>query len=469
MKLLLVEDDQNFAEGLGDALDTEGIQFVHVTNRADAIAAIEDAEFFDLAVLDLRIPSGAESLDADVEHGLAAYADCLERAAGTPIAVFSAYGSVDVMNELLRTANRDDPFGLGAGQQMTRFFKKSELPEALAFVRQTNALVADLESIEISFGPHQFEIGAAHRRALRVLAARLHGRVIKVEKAAGGLSSSRTLRCQIEDANGAVVARSIVKLDRLDALLSERDRYGRLAAIRLDARVLAPLGEMVQVGAGAQGLLSYSIADKTVSLAEEIARPDAVEVLRRLRDGLAPLREGAPSKAVTVRDIRLLFVNDRNLEQAGIEISKDLEDTRLQARWATHHGDLHGANVLIDEGRRPIIIDFARAAPGPPSVDPITLSLSTVFHPATREVRDTWPTVEAMASWDDVDVYVADCPFGDFIRACRTWTYDVTAGDLEVYAVAYAYALRQMTFPDVERELAEILVGCCIRRLRTAA
>lgn len=56
-KILLVEDDAVIASGIKYALEMEGYEAVHVTNKNDALGTIQNTTF-DLAILDMQLPDG---------------------------------------------------------------------------------------------------------------------------------------------------------------------------------------------------------------------------------------------------------------------------------------------------------------------------------------------------------------------------------------------------------------------------
>ena len=105
----------------------------------------------------------------------------------------------------------------------------------------------------------------------------------------------------------------------------------------------------------------------------------------------------------------------------------------------------------------PILIDYGDVGPGPSALDPITAELSVLFHPGG--LSGTWPSPDDALQWGDVELYVRNCPYQDFVRTCRQWARDVSAGDREITATAYAYLLRQLKYPDTNKDLALSLLA----------
>ena len=119
--------------------------------------------------------------------------------------------------------------------------------------------------------------------------------------------------------------------------------------------------------------------------------------------------------------------------------------------WVWSHADLHGGNVLVKPTGQPLLIDYGDVGPGPSPMDPVTLELSLVFHPDSSAASSGWPTTDQCRAWANLDQFVAGCPFESFVRACRDWAFEsANVGERVVYAVAYAYALRQLKYPGTD-------------------
>jgi hypothetical protein len=57
------------------------------------------------------------------------------------------------------------------------------------------------------------------------------------------------------------------------------------------------------------------------------------------------------------------------------------------------------------------------------------------------------------------------CPFPELIKSIRDWTNRHAASDQEIAATVYAYAMRQLKYPDTDKELARTLICASIERL----
>jgi len=81
-----------------------------------------------------------------------------------------------------------------------------------------------------------------------------------------------------------------------------------------------------------------------------------------------------------------------------------------------------------------------------------------LFHPNSAGAAGKWPTVDQARSWGDLDRYLVDCPFQEFVSECRRWALRVGAGNRDVAASAYSYLVRQLKYDDTNKDLALALL-----------
>ena len=136
----------------------------------------------------------------------------------------------------------------------------------------------------------------------------------------------------------------------------------------------------------------------------------------------------------------------------------DFENREVQTHWGCIHGDLHGCNVLVSSAGATVLIDYGDVGEGPASLDPVTLELSLLFHPDIVDAAGAWPSNEQAKSWGNLDAYLVDCPFPEFIRQCREWTIRIAAGNRDVAASAYSYLVRQLQYDDTDKARAIALL-----------
>jgi len=75
---------------------------------------------------------------------------------GTPIIAFSAYGTVEIMQDLLRRARQEDFLGEGTPREMLVFYSKDQLPDCVALLHGFAESVETLGQIEIGRGTREY-------------------------------------------------------------------------------------------------------------------------------------------------------------------------------------------------------------------------------------------------------------------------------------------------------------------------
>jgi CheY-like chemotaxis protein len=471
VRILVVEDDEAFQDTIRDALthDEGDIEISFASNASEAYIALSDPVPYDLVVCDLRIPFSDDGAP-DVAHGIAVANHVATTMPGTPIRLLSAFGTFEIAGSFSKHSRQDDPFG-GNEIAMARPYGKSELPE---FAQDVTGLARDLrdrDSIEVATGTVNLDLDRSEQRVIKTFAMRQSGRVARVRPLFGGLSKSRTLRVVVEDRNGATVSNVVAKLGTIERVLDERRRYDQFIAPNLGAATFAPMAGSVTSGAGGAAGLFYAVAEPAEPLLNFIRSDDsrAETVIESLRSTLEPWRHGAPSVTTTIGALRTHQIPDELLPKVESYLDavhwRDVEPQELQARLGPSHGDLHGENILVLGTGAPILIDYGRTARTSLVFDPVMLELALALHPAGHAALAPWPDEAQAEHWANLDDFLVGCPAPGFVRRCREWAHDVAAGDREVLACAYSYAMRQLQFERTPRPVAVALIRGLVRRL----
>jgi hypothetical protein len=284
-----------------------------------------------------------------------------------------------------------------------------------------------------------------------------------------GNSGAKTLRLTLLDAEGQETALVAAKLGPRERVFAESNAY-RQFSIRLPIQLGVPLTWTVDAGADSEGGAFYALAvDYTRDLFEclERAPADAAAVVRSLLAQLAPVYEKATRLEQTLLDLRRDIVGTADARDAGpLEAAiLALDGRKIATTACLQHGDLHGENVLVNDACEPRLIDYANVRQTTGCLDPVTLELSAIFHPSAQAARGDWPTEAQATLWSDLDAYVENCPFEEYIRACREWTMTVAAASEEVDAVVLSYCLRQLHFKDCPKSIAAALIETASTRL----
>jgi len=128
---------------------------------------------------------------------------------------------------------------------------------------------------------------------------------------------------------------------------------------------------------------------------------------------------------------------------------------------------MHGENVLVQQNSAPMLIDFGLVGEAPTGLDAAILELSLICHAEGRALVVDWPSGEAAASWVELERYVEKAPdwAKEFIRSCRNWGITVAGGTNAYAACGYAFAIRQLRFNDVDREVIVAIAKSCMAHL----
>jgi CheY-like chemotaxis protein len=473
MRLLIVEDAPNIVQALRDDLGRFlGADEITVCQSRDAAYQAIGGLVFDYAILDLKIPTIDEKLDAEVDHGKAVYEKLRAESPGTQVCFLTGFATEDFFTDISQQAERIDVWGSNEPQPMVTMYKKSRLSEIADLVNSVKCEIRAIEDIEIIGNPHP---AFPEDRILRVFGRRHDAASLLVDNLSGGLSNVRVLRVQLRDRNGVVSFIAAARVgSRLD-IRKEIEGYQRYVVRLPNGSFPAYTGEVV-AGAGPSAGVFYKLISEFQPLSTLIStNPNqAAAVVQRLQRVEEAWTRGHPhvghlNVGHLIADVRRKLVSDDDMVRMGDQLAgirwEEFESRAIQVRSCCQHGDCHCDNVLVDPDGDPVIIDFASVGEGPASLDPVSLELSPLFHPSRWVGRD-WPTIAQAGHWDDLDQYLVGCPIEAFVRAARQWAHEVAAGNRELYAVAYAYCARQLKYLDTDKDLARAIIGAVIEAFR---
>lgn len=468
MRLLIIEDNETFLGEMQEALG--GIQNLDLEVAASSQTAVEKlrAQDFDLITCDLKIPTQDGALGAHVDHGRVAYREALNVTPGTPIIVLSSFGNEYTLPDLMEVAYNGDYFGTNTALPMVSFLDKGRLADCVDRIREFTEQLIVLDGIEIS--PPGFPLSYFEKRALRIFARRLEGTVLTVSELGGGLSKTRTLKVRIRGVGGVHKALVAAKLGAQDLINDEKARYEKFVSPALGAGSHAGFAGEVKQGAGKIAAVFYKLDDRYDRSMFDVLRnsPDkGALTVTQVRERTEPWRTDSPQRRTSVREIRTGLMSDDSLHGC-LHYLKEIdieafEAKELEVHQCAQHCDFHGSNILVDAEHRTLLIDYGEVGEATASLDPIILELSLLFHPDGVAVRDEWPELTQLESWDNLDTYTKHCPVAAFVRACRLWAFEVAAGGREVFANLYAYSVRQLEYEDTNKDFAIALVRVAMR------
>lgn len=465
MKVLIVEDDPGYRDALRGIVAklADEATFVEADNAELAIEQLKNC-FFDFIILDMSIPWNGTDTEHSATHGMQVFAEAQTCVAGTPIFVLTgspagAYG--EHVEDLLKGGAKADIWGDGVERPIMNFTLKRDLRHFGDVLAQYIDAYRGARDVELDRGPLQLRDG--FDRLIRVFTRALDNVSCSVSPITGGLSGTPVFRLKLADAQGNVMQDVVGKLGPILKIMDEANRYDKFAN-RLPAEATPRKIRVQKWGGGGDAGLFYQLArgyhDTVFSIIGEGGRiGTAVQELERLTGEWVRRTEQKQ-----VRDIRREQIGDEKFDEIvnefNIQWTSEIEGRAVRTSMACTHGDMHGANILVNEASRPILIDFGDMSEGPSSRDPITLELSALFHSDGPLRGSGWPGDAASAIFVDLDAYLQGCPAPEFVRACRSWADDRVASQRERLAVAYAYLMRQLKYEDTDKTLAiELLQG----------
>jgi len=460
--VLIVEDDVEFIDELRRifAKLPRPSMLAVASSHSAAVAAL-DRDFYDLILLDLKIPTVDGALDADSRHGHAVFAHARSMTPGTPIFVLTGSPAEDFIRPMLRQTNQVDIWGEGVPLETIQFLRKLNVDEFPKQIGPMISAIDGLNDIEIigttaTFGPEE-------KRLVSIFAKKFRGVSVRVSPLGGGLSAAKVARLYVTDSQGARVCDVAAKLGSPETIRSEGDRYNRMV-VRLDPGATPRnLGELY-FGGGKQSGIFYGLAEGFSFSAFDAACSGEVppgQAVKALEAATANWRRDIAQTRRPIHQVRRRMLTDewhrRILEEFSIPWAVDFEAREIQTLWACIHGDLHGANALLSKDGRAVLIDYGDVGDGTVSLDPNTLELSLLFHPDGPDMGD-WPSLDQAKHWGSPDAYLQGCPAEEFVRECRRWANDVAAGPREIAASAYSYLIRQLKYDETNKELALALL-----------
>lgn len=476
MRILLVEDNTTFAgEVEHEARSIPQCELVWVSSRDEALARIEGGELFDLVILDRKIPSANGILDDHVEHGWRVFQAVRTHSAGTPVWFLTGTEDADFAADFGNDyARAEDLHGRRIEEPMYRVFWKKRMSECVRRLKEFAANQAALERIAVEPDPPTLTLGSAGIRTVRLFGGRHYGSVVEVTSLNGGFSNSRVLKVAIKAADRRTLMTAAAKISSISETEAESERY-RTEISRLTPGGFPQLTEKIDAGAGNIGGLFYGMVGENVqSLFDRLVANDGnvPQLPGELHAILRPWYQAKRTEQVRVSQIRRRFIGDTVLPDIrrhldGIDIAT-IENYTLSAATCCQHGDLHCANVVFDGRDRAMLIDFGDTGPSYAAVDPVTLELSTIFHSQHTRLPPDWPIAENMLNWTILDRFTLTCQFGAFIVGCRNWANAEAGSQDEVVAIGYAYAMRQLKYPDTDKPLARALIQACIGYFATS-
>ena len=459
MYILLVEDEERTLLEISNLLTREcRADVVVARSRNSALELINSDRNYDLIVCDLKIPTNDLGADPHVDHGFYVHDRARQHLRGIPCVFLSGHVSIENIRTRLASSRTIDLLGDGQELSLVNVYRKREQPEFLDWAKSLATTLRELDDLTIE-DSKGLRVEHHIARTLRIYARRIGGSHVSATLLSG-LSRARVFRLHIGDRHGLVLGSVVAKVDLVTRVEKEAAVYSRYVAPSLDIGAFAPLAGSVLGGCGQYGAVFYSLArDSNIDLFglldTDLAK--GVDIISRLQRLLG--RWQRPMKQdmiVSVGDLRVARISQELvacfLDEQQMKRQREVEKVEINLSRAVQHGDLHGGNVLVDNAGGLVLIDYSDVGVGSAVLDPITLELSLVFHQAHPPLYG-WPSVNQAQNWFDLGLYTVNSPVREAVLVCRRWARQV-GKPLEIAAVVYAHALRQLKYPDTDKEIA---------------
>jgi CheY-like chemotaxis protein len=460
-RVIIVEDDDRISQQVRGWVQSAmpDAETVVCKSLASSLAALETGAAIDLAICDLRIPANDESPDPREEHGLRVHEEIKVRLPGVPQFFYTAHAAEVDTREQLSRGGTADLFGTHGAEPLVTLIRKDEPDRCQNYIQAFAGQLAELEKIEVDSPGDSSALSTHEARAIRIFARRQSGIRVVVDPLQS-LSGAKPFRARVIGVNGNTRALAFGKVASRSEILDEENRYTNRVAVCLSAGSFAPLADRVVHCAGEVGGLFYSLADQDCISMFEVVDSDidaGVMAIHSLEEVTGQWRENIRSSKVSLGELRSERLGPEALagyiEELGDVQVERIDQLQIDIRQCLQHGDLHGANVLIDSSGRVLLIDFADVGVGPTCLDPVVLELSFLFHSSRPNRVTGWPNEAAAARWWELEDFIAGSPIAPVIRACRAWSMRV-ATPLEVASVGYLDAVRQLKYRDTDKSVA---------------
>lgn len=470
MKILFVEDHLTFGQEISDLL-RDFTPKMHVDlcpSESSAKRAIAHG-FYDVIILDLSIPTEDEGMDVAPSHGQAVFYEAKRCCPGTPIFILTGSDMDSFSKSLARHGEQVDLWGSGSSTHTLAYYEKESADGLFEDVKKIAHQIAAVESIVLNYRGRNLALTEGEKRCLRVAVRRLGGVSADVSPL-GGLSRVRVVQLIVQDLAGQVATTVVAKLGSIEDIELELKGY-HAHGKRLPMGFVPPLVESVEKGAcGSAGAFYSLAAGFNRSVFEVLSESDlsAANVVEKVRQGVGVWTGASSLETISIAEVRRRILWDKDfesiIEKHGLDVTQ-VEQRVVQVKVCCIHGDLHGANVLVDQADNAALIDFGDVGPGAACFDPISLELSAFFHPDAKELGLSAKVADRLHNWPERDLFEQGHPYVNFSRACREWAHDLGGGDLGVLACGYAYVLRQLKFDVIDPVITKRLLSSIIEKI----
>lgn len=469
MNILQIEDDiewfQDTVKPLLLDIGAEGI--FHEYTYDGAIKCLHKNDI-DYVVLDLAIPLNVENPIPDVSNGLSLASHIRTNYAGTPILILTGQQTEEAVERFVED-QEPTTFWDGKRKSLVKVRPKRRVGEAISLLADAANELNAIDAIEIE--EIGCELNFLEKRIIRIFCKENSAIAARICSLNGGLSSAKVLEVSLIGHNGQTLPwTSLVKIDTKQNIDKESKNFNDYVNKLHVASYPNVLNEYVAGCADKKGIC-YRFAthyNKNYFSHLILNEQQALTVLGRLKDILSIWTKNKEVRQVKIADIRRLICTDDKFEKLkdirarlGLDV---FEKKTLSVNYSIQHADLHGLNILVSEDLHPILIDYGDIKLAPSVLDIVTLELSPYFHPYLR--GQMTPEMQLFESWFDKSKFLSSVKFTEVSNFLREWKVENSFMEREYVATVYAYAVRQLTYADVNAEIAIKLIEMSVTNFK---
>jgi len=469
MKILYVEDDVSTAKSLVDTINTSGkkIEFTISSTLTDAQQQLND-NLFDYLILDLAIPLDTGD-EADILHGAALLSEIQDRFPGLAVMILTGQSTDQLVSELLEGVKEINLWGQQLRKDVIQY-SKLYMDKVYKMLLADYDLYQSMSSIPITSFQNQpltAEILTQEKIIVKSYCKFREGDLCRLEPIREGASESSVYRIKTVDQSNQILDATLAKIGSHDDIELELNNY-RDYVTRLGFGNFIPRIEVNIAGGYDKTAVFYNLAEGYERNFFDIADEEIAQTaVQEVKDALSRWHLASNTQMVTIGFIRRLLCSDESFQKImakrGDLNVDEIENKEVRVNMSIQHGDLHGANILVTSEGKSAIIDNGDIKQAPVSLDPITLALSPWFHQQGLAVfKEKEKAAYTLASWFERETCEAELGNPEWLSLVRNWIQEVTFSHLEVAAVVFAYAIRQLKYDDVDGAFAEALIHAAI-------
>lgn len=468
MNILHVEDEADWFERIvRPALNDIGAKKVfHAISYNSALATIK-SQNIDYVILDLAIPIDDETHTPDISNGLNLASYIRVNYPGTPLLILTGQQTEEAVEQFVEDEDVTI-FWDGKARSLVKVRPKRSLDKVMDLLQIAIEELVAIDSIEIDARGCNLDL--LEERVIKLFCKHNDAIAAKVQSLDDGLSSSKVLRVNLMSDLGQEFHWALAKIDSKKDIDIEDSNFN-LYINKLPVGSFPNLLNQYSAGCADKKGVFYQFATKYSSDYFKVLLENediAIQVLKRMRIILDTWFKNKQVKQVKVSDIRRLLCSDLKYSNLCSSIEgfncDEFEFKKLSINSSIQHGDLHGKNILVSEEYTPIVIDYGDIKITTSVLDVVTLELSPYFHPAVAQKFK--PSIELFENWFDEDKHLQLSLFPNVSKCLMEWRNNNSFMPREYTVTVYAYAVRQLTYPNTNKKFAHALIKSAISAFR---